>query len=63
MKMMEKTMELKVLNVKQLLQDSMVGFFTMELGVVYSQPGHSYVKKWLMLVDVNHGGCYTKVIM
>ena len=54
-------MELKVLNVKQLLHDSMVGFFTMELGVVYSQPGHSYAKKWLMLVDANHGGCYTKV--
>ena len=59
--MMETTLELKVLNVKQLLQDSTVGFFKLDLGVVYNQPNHCYGQKWLVLVDTKYGGSNTKV--
>ena len=61
MKMMEKILEIKVLNVKQLQHDCMVGYFKMDLGMIYSQPNHCYVLKWLVLVDTRHGGSYTKV--
>ncbi len=59
--MLEKILELKVLNVKPLQHDSMVGSFKVDLGVVYSQTYHCYAQKWLVLVDTRHGGSYTKV--
>lgn len=59
--MMEKMLELKVLNVKQLKHDSMVGWYKVDLGLVYSQLNHCYIQKWLVLVDTRHGGSYTKV--
>lgn len=61
--MMETALELKVLNVKQILQNRMVGFFKLDLGLVYAQPNHCYQQKWLMLVDTKYGGSYTKVNM
>lgn len=60
--MMEKILELKVFNVK-LLQDSMLGYFKMDLGVVYAQLNHCYLKKWLVLVDTKFGESYTKVLL
>jgi hypothetical protein len=59
--MMERSLELRVLNVKQVLQDSMVGFFKLDLGVVYAQPNHCYGQKWLVLVNMKEGGSCTKV--
>ena len=53
--MIERVLEFKVLNVKQLKHDSMVGFFKMGLGIVYFQPNHCYEQKWLVLVDTEHG--------
>ena len=50
-----------MLNVKQILQDSMVGFFKLDLGVVYAQPNHCYGQKWLVLVDTRQSGSSTKV--
>lgn len=60
---MDRALELKVLNVKQILQDGMVGFFKLDLGAVYAQPNHCYGQKWLVLVNTKHGGSYTKVCM
>lgn len=59
--MMERALELKVLNAKQILQDSVVGSFKLDLGVVYAQPYHCYGQKWLVLVDTSHDGSSTKV--
>lgn len=53
--MLERVLEFKVLNVKQLKHDSMVGFFKMDLGIVYFQPNHCYEQKWLVLVSTENG--------
>ena len=50
--MLDRPLEIKVLNTGQiLLQDSLVGSYRMNLGVVYAQIDHCYEKKWLLLSD------------
>ncbi len=58
---MERILEFKVLNVKQIRHDSVIGSFMMDLGVVYSQHDHCYAFKWLFLADAKHGDGHVKV--
>ena len=62
MAMMDKVLELKVLNVKPFHYDSLLGSSKMDLGVVYSQPHHSYHSKWLLLSDMKNEDGHGRVI-
>ena len=46
--MISELLEIKLLNVKQLL-DGVLGSFKMNLGLVYSQPDHCFAYKWIVL--------------
>nr|XP_039273403.1 myoferlin-like isoform X2 [Styela clava] len=43
--------ELTVNNSKRLRSDALIGFFKLDLGNVYDQQGHAYVRKWILLTD------------
>lgn len=49
--MFDKLMEIKVLNAKKVLRDSLIGSFKFDLGMVYDEVGHCFIHKWLLLTD------------
>ena len=49
--MFDKLLEFKVVNSKKLLKDSLIGGFKLDLGIVYDEPGHAFIRKWLLLTD------------
>lgn len=49
--MFDKLMDIKVLNAKKVLRDSLIGSFKLDLGMVYDEMGHCFVHKWLLLTD------------
>ena len=49
--MFDRLMEIKVLNAKKVLRDSLIGSFKLDLGMVYDEPGHCITHKWLLLTD------------
>lgn len=49
--MFDKLLEIKVLNAKKVLRDSLVGSFKMDLGMIYDEVGHCFIHKWLLLTD------------
>lgn len=49
--MFDKLMEIKVLNAKKVLRDSLIGSFKLDLGMVYDEVGHCFIHKWLLLTD------------
>ena len=59
--MFDKLLDIKVVNSKKLLRDSLVGSFKLDLGVVYDEPGHAFIHKWLLLTDPEDAGGGAKV--
>lgn len=49
--MFDKLVEVKVLNAKKLLRDSLIGSFKLDLGMVYDEVAHCFIHKWLLLTD------------
>ena len=49
--MFDKLLDIKVLNSKKVLRDSLVGSFKLDLGLVYDEPRHTFMHKWLLLMD------------
>ena len=49
---------IKVVNSKLTLTDNLVGSFQMDIGVIYDEPDHGFIQKWLLLTnnkDTNAG--------
>nr|DBA29492.1 TPA: hypothetical protein GDO54_009716 [Pyxicephalus adspersus] len=42
---------LKVLDSRSLRTDSVIGEFRMDVGMIYGEPKHAFLKKWLLLSD------------
>ena len=40
-----------VLSSKKLLKDALIGSFKFDVGLVYDEPGHAFIHKWLLLTD------------
>ncbi len=59
--MFDKLLEIKVVNSKKLLRDSLVGGFKLDLGLVYDEPGHAFIHKWLLLTDPDDAAAGAKV--
>lgn len=59
--MFDKLLEFKVINSKKLIRDSLVGCFKLDLGLVYDEPGHAFIHKWLLLTDPDDAGGGAKV--
>ena len=49
--MFDKLMDIKVLNSKKVLRDSLIGSFKLELGIIYDEFEHCFIHKWLLLTD------------
>ena len=49
--MFNKLVEVKVLNAKKVIRDSLIGSFKFDLGLVYDESSHCFIHKWLLLVD------------
>ncbi len=49
--MFDKLLEIKILNSKKLLRDSLIGSFKLDLGVVFDEAGHCFIHKWLLMTD------------
>ena len=47
----DKVIELKVLNSKVLILESLIGSFKFDVGMVYDEPDHCFIHKWLLLTD------------
>jgi len=60
--MFDKLLEFKVVNSKTLLKDSLIGGFKLDLGVVYDEPGHAFIRKWLLLTDPDDVAGGAKVV-
>ena len=63
--MFDKLVEIKVLNAKKLLRDSLIGSFKFDLGLVYDEVQHCFIHKWLLLTDPEDpsGGAKVPYIM
>lgn len=61
--MFDRLVEIKVLNAKKLIRDSLVGSFKFDLGMVYDEPEHCFIHKWLLLTDPNDAAGGAKVRM
>ncbi len=59
--MFDKLLDIKVLNSKKVLRDSLVGSFKLDVGLVYDEPAHAFVHKWLLLMDPEDAGGGAKV--
>ena len=49
---------IKVVNSKFTITDNMIGSFQMDIGVIYDEPDHGFIQKWLLLTnnkDTNAG--------
>ena len=62
--MFDKLLDIKVVNSKTFLRDTLVGSFKLDLGLVYDEPGHAFIRKWLLLTDPEDaaGGVKVRVI-
>ncbi|XP_065924822.1 myoferlin isoform X7 [Magallana gigas] len=49
--LMDELVEFKVFNSKKLRSDSLIGSFKCDVGMVYLEPRHSFLHKWLLLSD------------
>lgn len=49
--MFDKLADIKVLNAKKVLRDSLIGSFKLDLGTIYDEVGHCFIHKWLLLTD------------
>lgn len=49
--MFDKLVDIKVLNAKKVLRDSLIGSFKFDLGMVYDETDHCFIHKWLLLTD------------
>ncbi|XP_078489340.1 myoferlin [Ciona intestinalis] len=43
--------EFTVNNSRNMRSNGLIGTFKLDVGSIYNQPGHAYVKKWLLLTD------------
>ena len=59
--MFDKLMEIKVLNAKKVIRDSLIGSFKFDLGMVYDEVGHAFIHKWLLLTDPDDASGGAKV--
>ena len=48
---LDNVIDIKVLNSKKLLKDALIGSFKFDVGLVYDEPGHAFIHKWLLLTD------------
>nr|XP_022342080.1 myoferlin-like isoform X4 [Crassostrea virginica] len=49
--LMDELVEFKVFNSKKLRSDALIGSFKCDIGMVYLEPRHSFLHKWLLLSD------------
>eukprot|EP00731_Ephydatia_muelleri_P021700 Em0014g291a len=49
--MMDKVVEIRVLNTRKLLKDAVIGSFKFDVGLAYNEPDHCFIHKWLLLTD------------
>ncbi|KAL5022080.1 hypothetical protein ScPMuIL_001235 [Solemya velum] len=47
----DELIEFKVLNARNLRSDAFIGSFKFDIGMVYEQPKHAFINKWLLLSD------------
>ena len=59
--MIDTLLEIKLLNVKQLL-DGVLGSFKMNLGLVYNQPDRCYAYKWIVFSNPKDNSGEMKVL-
>lgn len=61
----DELIEFQVFNSRKLRSDSLIGSFKMDVGMVYDEPTHAFIGKWLLLSDPddNMAGCkgYLKI--
>lgn len=61
----DELIEFQVFNSRKLRSDSLIGSFKMDIGMVYDEPSHAFIGKWLLLSDPedNMAGCkgYLKI--
>ncbi len=49
--MLNKLLEIKVVNSRKVIWDALVGSFKLDLNLVYDEPRHALVHKWLLLTN------------
>ncbi|XP_052821675.1 myoferlin isoform X1 [Octopus bimaculoides] len=61
----DELIEFQVFNSRKLRSDSLIGSFKMDIGMVYDEPTHAFIGKWLLLSDPDDtlAGCkgYLKI--
>eukprot|EP00051_Salpingoeca_urceolata_P011456 m.141941 g.141941 ORF g.141941 m.141941 type:complete len:2152 (+) comp17129_c0_seq1:436-6891(+) len=64
-KLFNELINLEVFNAKNLRSDSLLGAFKLDVGLVYDQPQHAIMRKWIMLQQPADAGCqgYLQVSM
>ena len=62
--MFDKLMDIKVLNAKKVIRDSLIGSFKLDLGMIYDEFDHCFIHKWLLLTDPEDpsGGAKVRVL-
>ncbi|XP_056005341.1 myoferlin-like isoform X17 [Ostrea edulis] len=51
LELMDELIEFKVFNSKKLRSDALIGSFKCDIGMVYIEPRHSFLHKWMLLSD------------
>ena len=49
--MFDRLTEVKIFNSKKVISDALIGSFKFDLGLVYDEPEHCFIHKWLLLTD------------
>ncbi|KAI6649404.1 Myoferlin [Oopsacas minuta] len=43
---------IKVVNSKYVVMENLIGSFQMDIGVIYDEPNHGFIQKWLLLTNI-----------
>ncbi|XP_064383023.1 myoferlin-like isoform X2 [Halichondria panicea] len=54
--MFDRIVDVKILNAKRVVFDALIGSFKFDLGMVYDEPEHCFIHKWLLLTDPGDSG-------
>ena len=60
--MFDRLTEVKLFNAKKVISDALIGSFKFDLGMVYDEPEHCFIHKWLLLTDPNDPSGGPKVL-
>ncbi len=52
----DRIVDVKILNAKRVVFDALIGSFKFDLGMVYDEPEHCFIHKWLLLTDPGDSG-------